>query len=483
MGAKTLFIGLDGWGPDLIQEGIDTGALPNLARLLARLKRVRVDNEPGFGDGVYWTSAATGVDTAGHGIYFILQFNPDTYEFDWVDEAADIPVPAFWQEADEAGRSVCVIDWPHAPFRQMKNGVHVDNWIHHDTPIRLRTSPDHVARKLVEEYGTDPFLPGLHAHPVETAEKARWLTEKGCERIATKGRFCADQLGESDWDFFGVVFSEPHDLGHNAFHIIEPDHPYYDADIAAAAGNPLTAVTAATDKVIGEMLAQAGADTEVMVMAGLGMRRLVTINHVFDKVVERLDCGLEQEEAPVAQARKAYRSAIPLPVRKALRPVRRLLAGKSPDKPPLADRRFFTLLHVDNAGCIRINLKGRERYGIVEPEDYDALLDEIAADCMDIRDADTGEPIVESVLKVREHFDGPMLDKLPDLVVNWRRDRSLRQIVSPKIGEIVLPRREVRTGDHILHGDLWAPEPRLRAANIGQECLPADVTRAINVAL
>ena len=51
------------------------------------------------------------------------------------------------------------------------------------------------------------------------------------------------------------------------------------------------------------------------------------------------------------------------------------------------------------SGYIYVNLKGREPYGCVEPEDYDALLDKIIDDLYAYRDPQTNERIVDCIVK------------------------------------------------------------------------------------
>ena len=66
-------------------------------------------------------------------------------------------------------------------------------------------------------------------------------------------------------------------------------------------------------------------------------------------------------------------------------------------------------------GYVRLNLVGRERYGIVRPEDGDALLDELADLIHGLRVADTGRPVVAAVRRMRAEFPGRRADELPDV--------------------------------------------------------------------
>jgi predicted AlkP superfamily phosphohydrolase/phosphomutase len=70
-------------------------------------------------------------------------------------------------------------------------------------------------------------------------------------------------------------------------------------------------------------------------------------------------------------------------------------------------------------GGIYINLRAREDQGIVPPEDYDQLRDEIAAELLNLRDPDTGEAVVQHVYRREEIYSGAYVEEAPDLVLDW----------------------------------------------------------------
>jgi predicted AlkP superfamily phosphohydrolase/phosphomutase len=112
----------------------------------------------------------------------------------------------------------------------------------------------------------------------------------------------------------------------------------------------------------------------------------------------------------------------------------------------------------DNQGYVRLNLRGRERDGIVEPAEAEALMDEIASGLMTFADPD-GTPAVKAVERVADTFDtGVHSDRLPDLIVRWsdRAATRLTGVVSPRFGTV--HRRghgSGRSGNHTA-GDAWA---------------------------
>lgn len=77
-------------------------------------------------------------------------------------------------------------------------------------------------------------------------------------------------------------------------------------------------------------------------------------------------------------------------------------------------------LPTDLEGYIRVNLRGREPAGCVEPgAEYEAVLADLEAAPLELRDADTGAAVVREVWRIDRECPGDKRDFLPDLVVRW----------------------------------------------------------------
>ena len=69
-------------------------------------------------------------------------------------------------------------------------------------------------------------------------------------------------------------------------------------------------------------------------------------------------------------------------------------------------------------GSIYVNVKGREPQGIVEPgAEYEAVRDEIERLAYEFRDPRTGRKLIGEVLRREEIYNGPYLDRAPDLIL------------------------------------------------------------------
>jgi predicted AlkP superfamily phosphohydrolase/phosphomutase len=68
-----------------------------------------------------------------------------------------------------------------------------------------------------------------------------------------------------------------------------------------------------------------------------------------------------------------------------------------------------------------INRKGRERQGIVEKSDLDALCHELKTKLEALRDPATGEPVINEVFLTREIHHGPYADAAPELLIGYHK--------------------------------------------------------------
>jgi predicted AlkP superfamily phosphohydrolase/phosphomutase len=124
-------------------------------------------------------------------------------------------------------------------------------------------------------------------------------------------------------------------------------------------------------------------------------------------------------------------------------------------------------------GYIRLNVRGRERDGIVHPNDVEALMREVTEGLATFHDVD-GAPVVAAVHRSAEALgSGARLDQLPDLVVEWSARPSVgpTRVDSPRFGTVARPGPwSSRNGNHTL--DAWAVIAPGRAAARAQSRPP-----------
>jgi len=84
--------------------------------------------------------------------------------------------------------------------------------------------------------------------------------------------------------------------------------------------------------------------------------------------------------------------------------------------------RAFSLI----PGRLYINLRGREPKGSVAPADYEVVREELATAVMEMRDPDTGAPMIERVLRREDIYEGPHLGEAADLILAPHRGYDLK---------------------------------------------------------
>jgi predicted AlkP superfamily phosphohydrolase/phosphomutase len=147
----------------------------------------------------------------------------------------------------------------------------------------------------------------------------------------------------------------------------------------------------------------------------------------------------------------------PRPLKRLLRPVRDHVVRRLYLGPRLLDghRKCLNIPNNDACGGIRLNVVGREPTGRVQPgAEYDRLCQDLERCLMALTNTATGEPVVRRVLRTADLYQGPRLDYLPDLIVEWTRDAPVASLSSPTLGRIDGLSLTPRTGDHKRDG-LW----------------------------
>jgi predicted AlkP superfamily phosphohydrolase/phosphomutase len=146
----------------------------------------------------------------------------------------------------------------------------------------------------------------------------------------------------------------------------------------------------------------------------------------------------------------AYRMIVPAPVRRLLSGTR--LSQRAYDAHMVdrrSQRRFYDVSPSNTTGGVRINLKGRDRHGVVEPDAFDRVCAELKQSLIEIVSEDTGKPIISKITMTRDLYRGPLAHRFPDLLLEWNKAGPIDRVVSPRIGRLSRSHPRVRTGDHV----------------------------------
>jgi predicted AlkP superfamily phosphohydrolase/phosphomutase len=94
------------------------------------------------------------------------------------------------------------------------------------------------------------------------------------------------------------------------------------------------------------------------------------------------------------------------------------------------------LIENANEGYIRINLKGREPQGIVEPgKEYVDLCDELYQTLKGMTHPANGKKAAFTVYKTDDIYHGPCRSHMPDIIINWNDEAKITtELLTDKYG-------------------------------------------------
>ncbi len=513
MKKRVIAIGLDAADYRVMEKWMDQGYLKNLSQLRSQGAYGHLTNTVTYCDQVretsiterLWANTWTGCTSNKTGYWGIEKFYPETYDMSLdIRGAYDFKeYPPFYGLMED--RRVILFDLLSASLYDKVDGLQILGWGGHFPATDNCSSPPELLPEIIRKYGEHPVF-YKDAGFWWDKEYEEWV-EKGIkDAVATRSEIIRDLMKRQDWDLFLTTFGETHSAGHNFWYLSQSDHPLYDhfRKDNDPAKDPMLACYEAVDHAVGEILAEAPEDAYVFVYAvhGIAANNTDLFSLVFlpellyrfsfpgkvalapGKLGETLPPVITDASLPwPVEILKTTTLANPTLMQRLVKKLVPGLFSRFWPEPQITDMsqlegssanlnwmpgmwyrsawpqmKAFALPAFSD-GHIRINLEGREKNGIVKPSEYDALCEEITQFLYRVKDARTGEPIVEEVVRTRRS-PSDSDPKLPDsdLVVLWKPGVS-DVIDSPDCGRIG-PVVYDRTGGHYLsRGFLMAKGP------------------------
>ena len=467
MQQKVMLIILDSAEKTLIDQWMDDGTLPNLARLreqgaygaLASLTQVM--------NATTWPTFTTGVWPGDHGISHYLMWRPDKMSFqrptaDWLGH------DPFWHPLTARGRNVIALDIPYSHMAiHPPRGVELRSWGTHYKFEPPNTHPPELMHSIAQQYGREALGPqqtGLKSTNEMLKLRAHILDSVGKQRGATR-----DIMRSYPWDLLTLNIGAPHVAGHD----------FWDAssllDTPSAAESERIATTIrdvyrASDAAVGELLDSAESPVTVLIVSLYGMGANNSLADVLpamlgrvlgdtsDAVVKSNGMLHKVRERVPNQWRSAVKSRLPANMQDWLSAYWR---GKN--RHDWQTTQAFCPLP-DYQGFVRLNVQGREAKGIVAVgEEYDRLWHTISSGLQSFVDVATGRPIIDAINTPDQLFaPGEHLFLLPDLIVQWSdiKATSVNAVTSPQFGTVPWPTPgripDGQSGHHVSDGWLMA---------------------------
>ena len=442
----------------LLERLLAEGRLPALAALRERGTWQRLESPATHFAAATYATLYTGREVGEHGQYYAFQWAADEQRVRF-RRSFETP-PTAWERLAQAGRRSLVVDpyegWPPADRNgivlsgvQYENYVSLERWA---APSGARSQVEHLL-------GRGPYVEEVFGQPqVGPLLELRRRVLPGPRRVADA---TTTLLAGGRFDLVWAVFLSSHVGGHQFFDVTLIEEKALAAErrlLQSALGD----IYEATDSAIGTIVRALPDDCDVIVVSPIGMATNATrTDFLGDMLAAVVDGRPHARQATVPLWR--LRAGVPTHVRglitRALGPTlaREAMVRLQTVGVDWARTRAFTLPS-DHHGQVRLNVRGRERDGIVDPGEADELVARIQQGLLSFRDPD-GSLSVAGVDRVDDLVgrDAPARDRLPDLIVRWGQAPSaqLEAVESAEHGRIVRQGRgSGRSGAHT--ADAWA---------------------------
>lgn len=420
---RVLVIGLDGATWAIARPLMDSGRMPNLARLVARGVAGPLDSTVPPISAAAWVTFLTGQNPGRHGVYQFRKMDLSEYGA-YRDEFAtsrDYAGRGFLELASRQGLRVGAVGIPMTfpPFPV--NGFLVSGFPRPFGPTPPVYPPEMAARLGRWDEMPDHF--NFSLSPAKTVQSSDFWVRKYTD-------IALSALRAEPFDLFVIVWSSTDAIPHLFWKYADPSFPAYDPAGAREFGDVINHQYEVADGEIGRLLAALPAtDTTVLVMSDHGMgpfpHRQVHLNAWLAQqglLVSKAHSG--KDGSLVNRAIGAVRRRLPTQWRHRVRGwlpsgARSALFARSLnlDSVVWPQTQAYRVAVFPTVEGLVVNLRGRQAQGVVAPgSDYEAVRDRLLAGLVALRDEATGQPVVRRASRREDLFEGPHLDEVPDVL-------------------------------------------------------------------
>jgi predicted AlkP superfamily phosphohydrolase/phosphomutase len=409
---KILMIGFDAAEFSLIKYYISEGELPVFSELIRKGEVKQLESTSEWLAGSPWPSFYTGTPPGEHGIYHNMQWNPTLMKrvnvtSDWIN-----PKP-FWRNFDDL--KAVSIDVPMLFSVGQINGIELTSWASHDRVIPLSSYPIGISEQIVknkeeinrlEEWG-----PSSLASLMKKNENLVYSIEK-------VKNFTIKLINQVKWNFFIVVFGATHTAGHKLWDVSSIWDENKNSEILSEL---ILNVYRETDNALGEIIKAVDRYSLLCVFSLHGITNNNSKNTLLPSIMSKIlgkntfpsNTSRLIDWIPLRHKYTIYRSMPESFMSK-------ILTSNYINQVSNWGKIKAFYLESDHQGYIRINLKGREKKGIVNPgKEYTNLLDDISKGLESFKENGSEEQLVKEMKCGTDLFSGDNVELLPDFLIKW----------------------------------------------------------------
>jgi len=343
---------------------------------------------------------------------------------DWCKLRYDVPMPSFLPKGAVSGIVRFYLQKTHRAFRLYVTPVNIDPA---DPGEQRITEPPEFLGEIAEALGsfyTTGFQEDYNAlknrvfRDEEYRQQADYVLEERMRLLDFANR-------KYDDGFLFFYFSSTDVQSHMFWWDGDEPHPVRSKDMAKRYDNVITDLYRRMDRTVGEIIERYGDSATVMVMSDHGFSN-------FKRQVN-LNAWLKNEgfiNPPDCES---------------------LLFDPNRSDQELVDW-MSTRAYGLGLNGLYLNMWGRERDGVVDPDERDALLADITERLLALRDPKTGEPVVARVYRTDEIYTGPQARNAPDLIVGYHRGYrvSWASVLGRTTGRVISDNDKAWSADHCI---------------------------------
>lgn len=482
MNNRVFVIGLDGADWNVLDQFIDRGLMPNLLRLVENGVKGKLRSTIPPMTPQAWVSFMTGVNPGKHGVFgFSSTSVKNPYLGNHLNRYS-LKSPTLWKYLSEFGLKSIVINVPVTYPPEKIDGILISGMF---SPI---SDPNFIFPKEISQelknigidYQIDiksHFNPKLRRDAEYINELIKNSADDLLEELfnMTNSRMkTINFLIKKDWSLFTVVF-----VGFDRIQHFLWNYLMKDSSDDNPIGEKISEFYTYVDTCIGKLIASVGEDVNLVLVSDHGFGKFhgdFFLNKwLLDNDFLSKSQGLNRQNI--------FRSIKKISTRLGLNSfiMNRKVSHDNLRKLTLSSHDIDwgrTKAFHYQANGIRINLKGREPLGFVEPSDYEIVRSQIIQKLSGLTDG-WGKKIIEKIFRKEDIYSGRESENAPDLVIKFRDDR-LYAAYSKEINiDTLFKKNNWKQGDHTLNGICLFHGNGLQQGQIVENCEILDIMPTI----